>query len=331
MVFSHFTPKNRMINLVINDHSIRFVELKQTNPPIVQRWRERYLPPGIISDGKISDMDSLANIMDECIEDWKIHRRSIRFLVPDSLVIIRKISIPAEIQEDEIKGYLYLEFGSSIHLPFEDPVFDIFPLVGNGDMKEVLLFAAPEKYVMEYADLFSSLKLIPRAADISALALYRLYYQLDFASQKENLFTLQFDLTSVNMCIFEETVPYVMRNFPMPFEIEKWEMNNDRAGMVDFKYMGDTSELAYQLEDILKEMNKLMDFYRYSLNNGKKEVTKILISGDHPLLMAIFEEMKDRFDIPVISISLDNIQKGKTGNIPTKYLLSLGLALKEVQ
>jgi type IV pilus assembly protein PilM len=331
MVFSLFTPKNRMINLVINDHSIRFVELKQTNPPIAQRWRERFLPPGIISDGKISDMDSFANIMDECIEDWKIHRRYVRFLVPDSLVIIRKVSIPAEIQEDEIKGYLYLEFGSSIHLPFEDPVFDISPLAENGNTKEILLFAAPEKYVMEYADLFSSLKLIPKAADISALALYRLYYQLDFASQKENLFTLQFDLTSVNMCIFEETVPYVMRHFPMPFEIEKWEMNKDRAGMVDFKYIGDASELAYQLEDILKEMNKLMDFYRYSLNNGKKEVTKILISGDHPLLMAIFEEMKDRLGIPVVSISLDNIQKGKTGNIPTKYLLSLGLALKEVQ
>jgi type IV pilus assembly protein PilM len=331
MVFSLFTPKNRMINLVINDHSIRFVELKQTNPPTAQRWRERFLPPGIISDGKISDMDALANIMDECIEEWKIHRRSVRFLVPDSLVIIRKVSIPAEIQEDEIKGYLYLEFGSSIHLPFEDPVFDISPLAENGNTKEILLFAAPEKYVMEYADLFSSLKLIPKAADISALALYRLYYQLDFASQKENLFTLQFDLTSVNMCIFEETVPYVMRHFPMPFEIEKWEMNKDRAGMVDFKYMGDASELAYQLEDILKEMNKLMDFYRYSLNNGKKEVTKILISGDHPLLLAIFEEMKDRLDIPVVSISLDNIQKGKTGNIPTKYLLSLGLALKEVQ
>jgi type IV pilus assembly protein PilM len=331
MVFSLFTPKNRMINLVINDHSIRFVELKQANPPTVQKWRERFLPPGIISDGKITDMDSLANIMVECIEDWKIHRRSVRFLVPDSLVIIRKVSIPAEIQEDEIKGYLYLEFGSSIHLPFEDPVFDIFPLSENGNMKELLLFAAPEKNVMEYADLFASLKLIPKAADISALALYRLYHQLDFASQKENLFTLQFDLTSVNMCIFEETVPYVMRHFPMPFEVEKWELNKDRAGMLDLKYMGDASELAYQFEDILKEMNKLMDFYRYSLNNGKKEVTKVLISGDHPLLMAIFDEMKDRLDIPVSSISLDNIQKGKTGNIPTKYLLSLGLALKEVQ
>jgi type IV pilus assembly protein PilM len=331
MAFSLFTPKNRIINLVLNDHSIRFVELKQANPPIAQKWKERFLPPGIISDGKITDLDSLANIMDECIDEWKIHKRSVRFLVPDSLVIIRKLSIPSEIQEDEIKGYLYLELGSRIHLPFEEPVFDIFPLDDNGKTKEILLFAAPEKYVMEYADLFSSLKLTPVAADISALALYRLYFQMDYPSQNENLFTLQFDITSINMCIFEETVPYVMRHFPLPFEMEKWEMVKDRSSSIDYKYIGDSSALAYQFEDIIKEVNKLRDFYRYSLNNGKKEVTKLLLSGDHPLLQAILEEIRDRLDIPVVTISFDSQTKGKSGIVPTKHLLSLGLALKEVQ
>jgi type IV pilus assembly protein PilM len=331
MAFSLFTPKNKIVNLVLNDHSIRLVELKQANPPIPQKWKERFLPPGIISDGKITDIDSLANIMDECIDEWKIHKRSVRFLVPDSFVIIRKLSIPSEIQEDEIKGYLYLEFGSSIHLPFEDPVFDIFPLADNGKTKEILLFAAPEKYVMEYADLFSSLKVTPVAADISPLALYRLYYQMEYPSQQENLFTLQFDLTSVNMCIFEETVPYVMRHFALPFEMDKWEINKDRTAGFEFKYIGDTSEIAYQFEDILKEMNKLMDFYRYSLNNGKKEVTKLLLSGDHPLLLAILKEMNDRLDIPVVTVSLESNTKGKSGILPPKYVLSLGLALKEVQ
>ncbi|WML45551.1 pilus assembly protein PilM [Neobacillus sp. PS3-40] len=331
MSFSLFSPKNRIINFVLNEHSIRFVELKQANPPIAQKWGERFLPPGIISDGKIIDFESLANIIDECIDEWKIHKRSIRFLVPDSLVIIRKLSIPSEIQADEMKGFLYLELGTSIHLPFEDPVFDTFPLTDNGKTKEILLFAAPEKYVMEYADLFTSLKLIPVAADISPLALYRLYFQMDLASQNENLFIVQFDLTSVTMCIFEEAIPYVMRHFPIPFEINKWEMNKEKDGMLEFKYMGDASELAYQFEDILKEMNKLIDFYRYSLNNGKKEVTKLLLSGDHPLLQVILEKVKDRLDIPVTTISLDSYAKGKAGMVPTRHLLSLGLALKEVQ
>lgn len=331
MAFSLFSSKNRIVNLVVNDHSVRFVELKQATPPAAQKWCERFLPPGVITDGKINDIDSLANILEECIDEWKIKGRQVRFIVPDPLVIIRKVSIPADIQDDEIKGYLYLELGSSIHLPFEEPVFDYFPLANNGKTKDLLLFAAPEQYVMEYSEFFSSLKLNPIAADISPLALYRLYYQLGLAGENEVLFTVQFDLTSVNLCIFEDTVPLVMRQFPLPFDLEKWEIKQDIAGMMVFKYTGDTGELAMQIEDILNEINKLVDFYRYTLSNEKKDVTKFLLNGDHPMLTAIYDEMNERFDIPVERIQQELNENGKTGSVPANLLLSLGLALKEVK
>jgi type IV pilus assembly protein PilM len=329
MAFSLFSAKNRIVNLVINDHSIRFVELKQSKPPAAQKWNERFLPPGIITDGRIIDHDTLTNILEECIDDWKINRRSVRFIVPDSLVIIRKVSIPVDIQDDEIKGYLYLELGSSIHLPFEEPVFDYYLLSNNGKTKDLLLFAAPEQFVMQYTELFSSLKLSPIAADISPLSLYRLYHYLELASEKEVLFTVQFDLTSVNLCIFEESVPLVMRQFALPFNIDNWEIKQDLSGLMEYKYNGDPEELVIQFEDIFKEINKLLDFYRYTLsNNEKKDVTKFLLNGDHPMLNAIYEEMKERFDIPLERITFDSEAKG---SVPANLLLSLGLALKEVQ
>lgn len=331
MAFSLFTPKNRIINLVLNDHSIRLLELKQENPPTPQRWSERFLPPGIISDGKITDIDSLSNILEECIDEWKIHRRQVRFVVPDPLVILRKVSVPADIQDDEMKGYLYLELGSTIHLPFEEPVFDFYPLANDGKTKDLLLFAAPEQLVMEYADLLSSLKLNPIEADISPLALYRLYHLLDQASSNEALFTVQFDLTSVNMCIFAENIPLVMRQFSLPFNLEQWEIKRDLVGLMVCKYIGDASELVIQFEDIFREINKLIDFYRYSLNNEKHDITKFLLNGDHPMLGAIYDEMKERFDVPVEVISLETESKGKTSNLPTSLLLPLGLALKGVQ
>jgi type IV pilus assembly protein PilM len=331
MALSLFTSKNRIINFVFNDHSIRFVELKNANPPVAQKWSERFLPPGIISDGKITDRESLTNILEECIGEWKIQRRQVRFLVPDPLVIIRKVTVPAEIQDDEMIGYLYLELGSTIHLPFEEPVFDYYPLTDNGKTKDLLLFAAPEQQVMEYSKLLSSLKLSPISADISPLALYRLYFQLDKATANEVLFTIQFDLTSVNLCIFDESVPLVMRQFPLPFNLEQWEVKRDQLGTVVFKYSGDPNELVIQFEDIFKEVNKLLDFYRYSLNHEKHDVTKFLINGDHPLLRAIYEEMGERFDIPVDIISLGFDSKEKTGILPGNFLLPLGLALKEVK
>lgn len=329
MVFPLFLPKNRIGNFVVNDHSVRYVELKQANPPLAQKWRERMLPPGIINAGKIIDIESLTNILEECVDEWKIHRRSIRFIVPDSLIIIRKVSIPADVQDDEIQGYLYLELGSTIHLPFDDPVFDIYQLGNSGKSKDILLFAAPEKYVMEYEHLFSSLKLNPIAADISSLALYRLYDQLGYAAPNEILLTVQFDLTGVNLCIFENSVPQVMRHFPLEFELEKWELKRNGHEM-EYNYNGEANEMALQFEDIFKEINKFMDFYRYSLSNRKNEISKFLVNGDHPMLKAVFEEMKDRFDVPVSMLTLDATAKGIAGIVPMKLFLSLGLALKEV-
>ncbi|MEH7249910.1 pilus assembly protein PilM [Neobacillus niacini] len=329
MGFSLFSAKNRIINLVLNDHSIRFLELKQTNPPIAQKWSERFLPPGIIVDGKIVDSDSLANILEQCIEEWKIQRRSLRFIVPDPLVIIRKVSIPSDVQEDEIKGFLYLELGSTIHLPFEEPVFDFHRLTNNGKTQDVLLFAAPEQFVMEYVKLFSSLKLESVAADISPLSMYRLYH-LNRSNEKEVLFTVQFDLTSVNLCIFDGSVPMVMRQFALPFNIEDWDIKLGLSGVIEFIYKGASEELVIQFEDIFKEINKLVDYYRFSLSNEKQDVTKFLVNGDHPMLKAIYDEMKERFEVPVEMLSLPADEKTK-GSIPTNHLLSLGLALKEVQ
>ncbi|MEY2192656.1 type IV pilus biogenesis protein PilM [Neobacillus sp. BF23-41] len=331
MAFSLFTSKNRIINLVLNDHSIRLLELKQANPPVAQRWCERFLPPGIISDGKIIDVDSLANILEECIGEWKIQRRQVRFLVPDPLVIIRKVSVPAEIQEDEIQGYLYLELGSSIHLPFEEPVFDFYSLKSDGKTRDLLLFVAPEQQVMEYSGLLSKLKLDPIAADISPLALYRLYHQLEQPSPNEVIFSVQFDLTSVNLSIFEQNVPLVMRQFALPFNVDLWDVKVEIDGQLAFKYTGDTEELVIQFEDIFREINKLSDFYRYSLSNDRSDITKFLLNGDHPMLQAIFDEMKERFDVPVDMISLESNSKGKIERVPPSLLLPLGLALKGVQ
>jgi type IV pilus assembly protein PilM len=244
---------------------------------------------------------------------------------------VRKVSVPGEIQEDEIQGYLYLELGSSIHLPFEEPVFDFYSVKSDGKTRDLLLFVAPEQQVMEYSGLLSKLKLDPIAADISPLALYRLYHQLEQPSANEVIFSVQFDLTSVNLSIFEQNVPLVMRQFAIPFNVDLWDVKVDMAGQLAFKYTGDSEEIVIQFEDIFREINKLSDFYRYSLSNDRSDITKFLLNGDHPMLQAIFDEIKERFDVPVDMISLESNSKGKIERVPPSLLLPLGLALKGVQ
>lgn len=330
MVLSRFSRKGNVVNLVINDHAIRYLELKQVKPPIASKWGERLLPNGIINNGKILDFESLTSILEECIHDWKLRNRQIRFLIPESFVIIRKLSIPAEISDDEIKGYLYLELGSSIHLPFDEPVFDCIVLGEKEDKKELLLFAAQEENVMDYVDLFSHLNLKPIEAEISPLALYRLYHHLDLAHKDEDLLVVQFNLNSVNICIFENTIPFFMHHLPLDFDENQWDIKLNHEGNYELKFIGDERNLSFQFEDSYKEITRIMDFYRYSLHQGQKQVSKILLNGDHPMLLKIKKDLGERLDTPIETISYNGVVPTEI-HFPVTHYLLLGLALKGVQ
>jgi type IV pilus assembly protein PilM len=330
MNFSLFSNNKRVINLIITDHSIRFLELKNNNLLNVHRWGEHLLPDGIIREGKILDRVTLSLILEECLGNWKIQKRLVKFLIPDPLVIIRKIKIPKDIKEDEIKGYLYLELGTSIHLPFEEPVFDTYILSRDFDSTEILLFAAPEQQVMEYASLLSELRLKPISAEISPLAIYRLYHHLDMAKTDESLMVVQFDIDRVNISMFENQAPIFMHYLPLEFNTVTWDIKRTDDDKHILKFIGDSEELANIFEEYFKEISKLMDFYRYSIHQGSKSISKILLNGDHPLIDIINSELETRFDIPIQMITSRELDTEKTGKIPMAHYLALGLALKEV-
>ena len=90
---------------------------------------------------------------------------------------------------------MYLELGTSIHLPFEEPVFDAVVLSEEKDKKEVLIFAAPEENVMEYSQLFSDVKASIRLKQKFHHLPYIGYTSIfDQAQVEEDLLVVQFNL-----------------------------------------------------------------------------------------------------------------------------------------
>ncbi|WP_141431847.1 type IV pilus biogenesis protein PilM [Bacillus sp. 03113] len=329
MVFSLFARKNKFINFAINDHSIRFVELKQKNPPTPLRWGERKIPEGIVRDGKIIDFETLSLILEECVDEWKIKNRSVRFIVPDPFVIIRKALIPNSIKEDELKNYLFLEFGSSIHLPFEDPVYDTVLLGQKDEKQEILIIAAPEEKVLEYQELFLHAKLNPTTADISPLALYRLYHQVNDFANDERLLIVQLDFNMLNISILENTIPSFMYHMMMDIDLDKLNMDRMSKGLDHDQNIDELDELHLQFEEMYKEISRIMDFYRYSIQKGQDSISKILLNGDHPFLDQFEIDLANQFDIPIETIHFQEMTD-KERCIPRSHLLAFGLALKEV-
>ena len=332
MALSFLTRKNKISNLIFKDHVIRYAELKQESPLEFHEFGEHYLPAGIIKDGKIADFQTLKQILEQCIDEWKLHKRQVRFLVPDPYVIIRRLTIPKEVKDDEIEGYLYLELGVSIHLPFEDPVFDVAVIGETEDKQEILLFAAPEDVVAEYSELLEACRLVPAAADISPLSLYRLYYLNKQADPFEHLLLLQLDLESMNASIFAGGRPVFMRHIPLPDNPGEWDVElSSLTGEEELGYIGDKELYMEAMEDLYLEIDRVLDFYKYSLSGEQDTISNILLTGDHPFLDEIAGEIAGRVSLPVTAIRGETVGTDGETALPARYYTAAGLALKGVK
>ena len=331
MAFTLFSGSNRVVNLVLKDHVIRYVELKQQDPPIVHKYGEHFLPAGVIKDGIITDFDLLKDILSECVAKWKLHKRPVRFLVPDSRLVIRKVSIPKDVKADEITGYLYLEMGNSIHLPFEEPVFDVVLLEETEEKKEILLFAAEEEVVAEYASLLEKSQLYPIEADISPLSLYRLFFHSENRDPDDHLLLIEFNLQMVNTSIFVNDKPIFMKNIPITGVSGEWESSRVHVDTEIMVFSGDKEDYMQLLEDTYMEIDRVLSFYQYSLSQEQHQVTKIVITGDHPFLDEVIADIKNRYSQSVMTIPKGYIQSNKEPELPEPFFLAGGLALKGVR
>lgn len=326
-----FSPRKKIANIVISDYIIRFIELKQTNPITIQKSGERIIPEGLIVNGRIKDFETLSIILEECVAEWGIAKYFVRFIVPDPFIVIRKIDIPIDIKDDELMGYLFIELGASVHLPFEDPVFDLVTLSKTEEKREILLFAAPEEVVTEYKELFEEVKLKPLAADISSLCMYRLFYYFHQQLSEEigrtgGILSIRFDMKSVSVSIFEEHKPIFMRHLPIDLSFTRIEKS--KTGKLIFTE--DNQTVLSHLEEIFNEIEKVIHFYQFSLHKGQMQIERIVLTGDHRLLIDIHDIIESRFDI-MVSFVQQYSNNEQIELPPTPYDLALGLALKEVR
>ncbi|GER66184.1 type IV pilus biogenesis protein PilM [Weizmannia acidilactici] len=333
MAFSFFPGSRKIGNFIMKDHVIRYLELKQANPPIVQIFGEHYLPEGLIRDGKIVDVETLSMIAEECLDDWGLKRGKhlIRFTVPEHLVVVRKVAVPKEVAVDEIEGYIYIELGSTIHLPFEDPVFDYTLLTEANEEKQILLFASPKDIVQDYVDFFNGIRLSPVAADISPLCAYRSFYQLNQLNPMDHILLLQFDLSMVNATIFHQHFPFLMRELEVDIPFSKWEVETNAFGEKKYHWPEGDPLLQYQTENIYKELDRIMNYYQFSMRQGKAAVNKILLNGDYPYLQDITGKLSEQFGLPVETALIEKVSSTAGAPFPARFVPLLGLALKEVK
>ncbi|MBP3949651.1 type IV pilus biogenesis protein PilM [Bacillus suaedae] len=319
--------KSKSVSLIIKDHVIRYAMMNHNDITDPLSSGEKYLPTGVIRDGKIIDRDRLVMILEECVDEWGLRRKDVHFIVPDAHVFFRELSIPTSIKKEEIKGYLFMELGNSIPLPFANPFFDYVTLDNVDNGKKILLFAAPEPIIQEYVSVLEEAKINPVSIEINALAMYRLLFTLDRVDPKEHLMFIEFDVDAVGVSIFHQHKPKYVHHLVNAGHVEQFEIEESQE-MVQLHFTGDEMILYSDLQDTIGEIERILNFYKYSLHKGEAEVSHLVLTGDHPYIKHIYNQMNE--SLPIKLESATDLFNEAGFSIAPRYLTTMGLALKEV-
>lgn len=317
-----FGKSKRTASIVFDDYVIRMVENNGKDLESLAITAEKPLPEHMIDNGRIVDEPAFFEFMKDVVQEWGIRNRSVRFFVPQSLIILREVEIPDDVERKNVKQYIEFEIGNTIHFPFKNPIFDVYE--EGTQSNKVTVLAAPEDELMKYTHTFSDVSLKPTAAEIQPLGIYRYFLHKQANLHDDHVYMIiEYNLSSVNISIFHHHQVEFLRHQPLNISKDFWQYNEQSAS---FEFVGDDIQYQGEIDDQLNEIDRLRNFYRFSIHQGETEVNELIVVGDSPNLSKIANLIKQRYNLPVTLLEVDEQLNGE--NISTSFIPALGLALR---
>ncbi|SDM80072.1 type IV pilus assembly protein PilM [Psychrobacillus sp. OK028] len=319
------TKRNRFVALELNEYVIRVIVMnnQDVNQAVVY---EQPLSPGIIEGDSIRDEMALFDEFKKMVEVWGIKRHDVRFFVQDSSVMMKTFEHPSDVVAGKLKAYVEMELGQTIHLPFTNPLIDVYDAKLNDG--EATLFAAPSEEVNKMASLLDDVSLTPTVADVRSLSTIRLLEKLNlFTPQKSYLIT-DWSISGLSISIYTPGKLEFLRYQAIETSMKSWESRVVNEHEVTFTYDGEIEEYRMLLIDQIAEIDRILNFYRFSLYKGEKAVDEIIILGDSPEMDYIVNEMRATYETPIQFIDDSKVQTVYP-NLNAKYIPLIGLVLKE--
>ncbi|WP_186321527.1 type IV pilus biogenesis protein PilM [Bacillus sp. FJAT-22090] len=315
---------NRYIALDVNEYILRAIVM--TGNDIAQSAVYEYpLDKGIYVGDILVDEMVLYETLKTLIHDWGIKRYDVRFFVPDSTVMMKSFEHPIDVTSAKLKGYVEMELGQTIHLPFSQPLIDVYDFKPNDG--EAVLFAAPSEEINKIAGLLDDLHLDPTTADVRALATIRFLEKTIGLEEKKSYLITEWSISGVSISIYTGGNIEFLRYQSIDTFKEKWQSKSDQHE-ISFMYDGELEEYRAQLMDQIAEIDRILNFYRFSLYKGEKAVDEIITLGDSPEMDYIASEMSANFITPVTYIADSQVQKFHP-NLKSKHIPLIGLIYRE--
>lgn len=248
------------INCFFTDNEFNFIEKPDGYNMKKLKYSSVKLPKGTIENGIIYKEEKLIKIIKDTFKLFKIKARRVNLVVHEELFTFRNVEVPIIYKPSEIGGYIQSQIGKTIMIPFDDMKMDYIIHKKNEDSYDVIMFYAPKHELKAYIDLFYQLNMQVVRTDIPPLSLHRLYYYRKYDDSE-----IKFDTDIMFAAVFDDT--YSLYLFDQEIPIFSLIQNLNISQLEGEKY----------LTVLDQEIAKICNYYKYNLNDGDNEVSRIVL------------------------------------------------------
>ena len=288
-----FRKKDHLIGLDIGSSFIKVAELKTTGQGyVLNKFGMARIAPGSIVEGRVANMQGLANDIKSLFKSQKIHEKNVAISTGGHSVVIKTINTTNR-PGKELHNTIYAEAEQYIPYDIDDVNID-YQIIGESEFSSeqisVLLVAVKKDLVAEYIELIHLAGLNPRIIDVDTFALQNAYEILPYKNAEQITLLVDIGASKMSLNILKANASLMMRDnmsgtnqileeisnqSGITIEEAEQALNGEKKGIIDMDTMASICSKVTQ--SWCSEIFEVVNTFQSGGNN--ETVEKIVLSG----------------------------------------------------
>jgi type IV pilus assembly protein PilM len=300
--------KNNNRGIVGLDLDGQFLAAAQASADGVTRAVSTDLPPGIITDGEVTDVPALTEAIKDFFKTHNLPRR-VRLGVSNQQIVVRHLELPRIEDPSELAAAVRFQASEAIAMPLDEVVLD-HQVVGESVTPEgqarlrIVVVAARESMISRVVEAVRGAGLRPEGIDLNAFALVRTLSLPSDAAESSRVYVHLGGVTNLAIAIGSICL------FTRPLS-SAWDADDE----------GIAAALA-------EEIRLSVDFYM--AQPDARWVGEVVLSGPGARRAGLADELGGLIDVPVtVAEPLGRLGENEVpaGEDPFRHAIATGLAL----
>jgi type IV pilus assembly protein PilM len=304
--------KNSNRGIVGLDLDGQFIAAVQTTAGGISRAVSQDLPPGVITDGEVTDVPALSDALREFFKVNSLPKR-VRLGVSNQQIVVRHLELPKIEDPQELAAAVRFQASEAIAMPLDEVVLD-FQVIGETVTPEgaarlrIVVVAARESMVSRVVDAVRGAGLRPEAIDLNAFALVRALSLPSDSTESSRVYCHLGGVTNLAIALG----PICLFTRPLS---TAWDHDDENIAAA-----------------LAEEIRLSVDFYM--AQPEARWVGEVVLSGPGSRRAGLVEELGGMLDVPVsVADPLGRLQSAASSipaaEDPYRHTVAAGLALGE--